>query len=107
MKLKVTSSIVSVDWLNDNRNANNLIVLDATIKKVGSTKDKTKEKLRIPNAIFFDLKNIFLDKNDSFGTINTMQRAKYRFPDSMNTALKLSEMARLPRSLMQLRCLLL
>lgn len=75
MKLKVTSPIVSVDWLNDNRNANNLIVLDATIKKVGSIKDKTKEKLRIPNAIFFDLKNIFLDKNAEFP--NTIPRKEY------------------------------
>lgn len=62
MKLKIESPIVSVEWLHENINAENLIVLDATITKVG-TKEITKEKKQqIPNTIFFDLKKVFLDK---------------------------------------------
>ena len=57
--LKVDNAIVSVDWLHQNLDAENLIILDATIPKV---EDKIKSKLVkniIPNARFFDVKNLF------------------------------------------------
>jgi len=47
--LKVSSPLVSVNWLLENINAPNLIILDATIKKISATKTslKTTEKLQI------------------------------------------------------------
>ena len=66
MTLKITSPVVSVDWLYENRDADNLIILDATIKKVGSSEASLDKKVQIPNAIFFDLKDVFLDKKGAF-----------------------------------------
>lgn len=66
MKLKIPNPLVSVNWLNKNIKAENLIVLDATIIKVDAENDIEKEKLQIPNSIFFDLKNIFLNKEGEF-----------------------------------------
>jgi len=40
---------------------------------------------------FHFLADIYLDNDDSFETVSTMQRARYRFPDSIGTLLKLSE----------------
>lgn len=42
--LKVTKPLVSVEWLQENFEAKNLIILDATIPKVGAIKDVIKEK---------------------------------------------------------------
>lgn len=69
MKLKVKKPLVSVDWLFENRPAENLIILDASIVKVGAQKEEIKEKLQIKNAVFFDLKNIFLNKKGEFPNI--------------------------------------
>ncbi|CAM1358343.1 Thiosulfate/3-mercaptopyruvate sulfurtransferase [Tenacibaculum sediminilitoris] len=73
--LKVDSSIVSVDWLYDNIHADNLIILDATIQKVGTKGDGKKEKQQIQNAVFFDLKNIFLDTQGKYP--NTIPSERY------------------------------
>ncbi|WP_047789044.1 sulfurtransferase [Tenacibaculum mesophilum] len=73
--LTVKSPIVSVDWLHDNLSADNLIVLDATIQKVGVKTDNKKEKQQIKNAIFFDLKNVFLDNEAEYP--NTIPSEKY------------------------------
>lgn len=59
--LTVKSPIVSVEWLHDNLSVDNLIILDATIQKVGTKSEDKKEKQQIQNAVFFDLKNVFLD----------------------------------------------
>nr|WP_299035271.1 sulfurtransferase [uncultured Tenacibaculum sp.] len=59
--LTVKSPIVSVEWLHDNLSADNLIVLDGTIQKVGAKTDDKKEKQQIKDAVFFDLKSVFLD----------------------------------------------
>ena len=66
MMLKVTTPLVSVEWLQENLEAENLIILDATIPKVGATKDVIKEKQQIKNAVFFDLKNVFLDAEGEY-----------------------------------------
>lgn len=66
MKLNVPSSLVSVQWLKNNLKSDNLIVLDATIKKVGTIAEINDVDEQIPNAIFFDLKNVFLDKTAEF-----------------------------------------
>ncbi|MDX8554189.1 sulfurtransferase [Tenacibaculum sp. 1B UA] len=71
----VKPPIVSVDWLHDNLNADNLIVIDATIQKVGAKTDDKKEKQQIQNAVLFDLKNVFLDIEAEYP--NTIPSEKY------------------------------
>ncbi len=61
--------IVEVDWLKNQINNPDLIVLDATIPKVGSTKKEISKEC-IPNALFFDIKNTFSDSKAEFP--NTM-----------------------------------
>ena len=75
MTLKITSPVVSVDWLYENRDADNLIILDATIKKVGTSDASLDKKVKIPNAVFFDLKDVFLDKKGTFP--NTIPQEDY------------------------------
>lgn len=75
MKLSITTPLVSANWLSENQKAENLIVLDATIAKVEAKNDIKKEKQQITNAVFFDLKNVFLDKEGDFP--NTIPTAKY------------------------------
>ena len=52
MSLKIPSSLVSVDWLVENLENESLLILDATIPKVGSKPTEIlEEKLQIKNAI--------------------------------------------------------
>lgn len=64
---KFHKPIVSVEWLNQNLDATNLIILDASIPKVADTFGATND-LCIPNARFFDLKNKFSDISAEFPT---------------------------------------
>lgn len=66
MSLKLTKPLVSVDWLNNNLNHKKIIILDCTIEKVTSKTDRLTEKTQIKGAVFFDLKNVFLDKQAPF-----------------------------------------
>lgn len=59
--MQLKTPLVSVDWLNTNRNAKNLVVLDATINKVIDSNSN-----RIPKAIFFDIKQKFSDTSAPF-----------------------------------------
>lgn len=59
--IQLKTPLVSVDWLNTNREASNLIILDATINKVINTDSK-----RILNARFFDIKQKFSDTSAPF-----------------------------------------
>ncbi|MFK5878543.1 MAG: sulfurtransferase [Flavobacteriaceae bacterium] len=69
--LKITSPIVSVDWLNENLNHPNLIVIDATMTKVTGCDDSiTDEVSVIKSARFLDIKNEFSDTATPFP--NTM-----------------------------------
>ncbi len=52
------SNVVSVQWLKDNLEDKNLIILDATIPKITSKSEAT-EFEAIPNALFFDIKMKF------------------------------------------------
>lgn len=63
--MKNSSNLISVNWLHTNLKNKDLIILDATIPKV-SDKNKTIESECIPNALFFDLKNVFIDKTSPF-----------------------------------------
>lgn len=62
---KFHKPIVSAEWLYQNIDATNLIILDATIPKVSDTASVTSD-LCIPNARFFDLKNKFCDTTAHF-----------------------------------------
>src|SRR5210317_104571 len=59
--MDLKSPIVSVEWLNENLNAKNLIVLDGTINKTFNTSQK-----QIKNARFFDIKKKFSNTDDPF-----------------------------------------
>lgn len=65
MKLNISSPVVTAQWLHKNLDAENLVLLDATIKKVGSSEESS-EKVQISGAITFDLKDVFLNKESEF-----------------------------------------
>lgn len=54
MNIDLNSNLVSVDWLNENKDVVNLIVLDATINKLTDS-----NSVRIAKARFFDIKQKF------------------------------------------------
>ena len=60
-KTYLTQPIVSIDWLYDNRNAKNLVILDGTMNKVFDAAQK-----KIPKARYFDIKNKFSNTSDPF-----------------------------------------
>jgi thiosulfate/3-mercaptopyruvate sulfurtransferase len=72
LKTKIPHPIVKAEWLYSNLHNSDIIVLNATIAKVGDTTNTTQNK-QIPNSIFFDLKNIFVDTNATFP--NTIPKA--------------------------------
>ncbi|WP_298496617.1 sulfurtransferase [uncultured Algibacter sp.] len=59
--ISLTSPIVSVAWLHEHINANNLVILDGTINKVF---DNTTQQ--IPNARLFEIKKKFSDLRNPF-----------------------------------------
>lgn len=59
--LNLQHPIVSLDYLHDNLDAENLVVLDGTINKVFDVNQK-----QIPKARFFDIKNNFSNTSDPF-----------------------------------------
>ena len=61
LNITLKQPLVSVEWLHENQNANNLIVLDGTINKVF---DDALEQ--IPNARLFDIKQKFSDVANPF-----------------------------------------
>ena len=64
-KINIEKPIVSVEWLNQNLEASNLIVLDATMNKVTDTISE-QTTIQIPTARFFDIKNVFSNTSDPF-----------------------------------------
>jgi thiosulfate/3-mercaptopyruvate sulfurtransferase len=75
MALKINKPVVSVDWLFQNLDNENLIILDATIPKVTAKKEvSSDEKQQIKGAIFFDIQKTFSDENAAFP--NTVLSAK-------------------------------
>ena len=61
----MVTNLMTVQWLSDHINDEHLIILDATIPKA-TDKEKSIESESIPNALFFDLKNIFSKQNQPF-----------------------------------------
>jgi len=64
--LEIENPIVSVGWLKDNLEAENLIILDGTIPKVGKKSKKIEEKQQIKGARFFDIKKVFSDQEATY-----------------------------------------
>jgi len=58
--------IVSVEWLYDHLDDENLMVLDATLPKVNSKEVTSTDKKQIKGAAFFDIKNTFSDTRAPF-----------------------------------------
>ncbi|GGZ68293.1 sulfurtransferase [Algibacter mikhailovii] len=59
--ITLSSPIVSAAWLNENKHAENLIILDGTINKSFNS-----EQIQIPNARLFDIKGKFSNVSDPF-----------------------------------------
>lgn len=74
--LAVSAPIVSVEWLYENLDHPNLIVIDATLKKATETinNELIKESVYIKNTRFLDIKNVFSDISVPFP--NTMLSAE-------------------------------
>lgn len=68
--LKIPAPIVSVEWLNSNLDADNLLVFDATIAKVTAKNEGPESFEFIENAQFLDIKKVFSNTNAPFP--NTM-----------------------------------
>lgn len=66
MSLKIDKPLVSVTWLKEHLNNENLIILDATIPKVTDEDNFTQENQQIKGAIFFDIKKMFSDVNATY-----------------------------------------
>jgi len=63
-KIKITNSLISVQWLKENFSAENLIILDASMKPVTNVGESIKDTY-IPNSLRFDFDNEIKDHNTS------------------------------------------
>ena len=63
-KIKITNSIVSVEWLKENFSAENLIILDASMKPVTQVGEAIADTY-IPNSLRFDFDNDIKEMNTS------------------------------------------
>jgi thiosulfate/3-mercaptopyruvate sulfurtransferase len=70
-EIRLSSPLVSVTWLHENLDADNLVILDASLPKAGLG-EETLTDLSIPGARFMDLKNRWADREATFP--NTMLR---------------------------------
>lgn len=66
MSFKINKPLVSVNWLNENLDNKDLIILDCTIPKITSEIEEVEDEKQIKGAIFFDIKNVFSDRNAEF-----------------------------------------
>jgi len=60
------SELVSVEWLKENIDNQDLVLLDVSIKKVTGSKSSEFDSVTIENARYFDLKGKFTDKSSPF-----------------------------------------
>lgn len=60
------NEIVSIEWLNQNLNDNNLILLDASLQYTVQGNYSEHQLTTIPGARYFDLKGSFSDRNSPF-----------------------------------------
>ena len=60
------NELVSIEWLSENLNNKDLILLDASLQSTSNEKQSKYHLKTIPGASFFDLKGTFSNKNSSF-----------------------------------------
>ncbi|SHI93369.1 sulfurtransferase [Aquimarina spongiae] len=77
--LELTSPLVSVDWLAAHLDHKDLIILDATIKKVTSDITERYPEVKIKNSRFFDIKKMF---SDTTSDIPNMLLSPEKFADA-------------------------
>jgi len=65
LNIEIVSPLVSVDWLNQNLDNPNIVIIDATMRKITWEKLESSQ-LQIKNARFLDIKNIFSDISSPF-----------------------------------------
>jgi thiosulfate/3-mercaptopyruvate sulfurtransferase len=65
-RISIHTSLVSVKWLYKNLGVSNLVVLDATIKKVKDNQGVFDSETQIPSTRFFDIKHTFSDTSAEF-----------------------------------------
>jgi thiosulfate/3-mercaptopyruvate sulfurtransferase len=58
--------LVSIKWLEENKDDHDLILLDAGLQKKATATTSKVQSTTIPGSIFFDLKENFSDKNSLF-----------------------------------------
>lgn len=63
--MEITAPIVSVQWLLNNLNNPNLVILDASTKENKSNLTPKYEGIQIKGARFFDMETTFVDKESS------------------------------------------
>ena len=61
-------SLISAQWLNNNLNNKDLIILDATLTNQRAKQPETIQKIQIKGARYFGLKEKFSDLSDKFPT---------------------------------------
>ncbi len=61
-----TNPLVSSEWLSENMNLKDLVILDASPLKNASGKQTEIKNKKIPGARFFDIKKVFSDPNSTF-----------------------------------------
>lgn len=65
-KVSLSEPVVSVAWLYENLEAENLIIFDTSIPKVMDAIANTATDIQLPNAQFFNLKESFSDLSSAF-----------------------------------------
>ena len=63
--INIEKPLVSAEWLNQNLDVSNLVILDATTAKANDPSSET-ITVQIPNARYFDIKNQFSDVSNPF-----------------------------------------
>ena len=66
MSLQVPSPLVSIDWLHQYLGNEQLVILFSSLKKVGVVGESSDSNNFIPNAVEFDIKMDFSDRNAEF-----------------------------------------
>src|SRR5215510_11752765 len=65
-KIKIQNSVVSVQWLKENLDAENLIILDASVKPIGAAANQPQPPHPyIPGSLRFDIDDEIHDHNTS------------------------------------------
>lgn len=83
--IKIDKPLVSVNWLKENLQSPNLVILDGTIPKVTANQEEANE-VQIPNSRFFDIKKKFSDIEAPFP--NTVPSVEQFTIEAQNLGIK-------------------